>query len=204
MEIHLIRNVSRETYDLLCTYISLLEKWNASINLISKGTMSDIVNRHINDSLQLLEFDLDIQNWLDIGSGGGLPAIPIAISLRDEQRFNVTLFESDARKCAFLKTVSRELDLSISVINSRIEDREKHNATVITSRALAPLNKLIEFTDKHLAINGTALFLKGEKWKEEVEDAKKTWNFDYECFTSKIDKNGVVLKIRDVKSYGAD
>ncbi len=204
MRSRFIGDVSRETQGLLDAYILLLEKWNPKINLISKNSLPEVIDRHINDSLQLLEFEADAENWLDLGSGGGLPGIPVAIFLRDKTGFKMTLLESDARKCAFLRTVGRELDLPVSVVNSRIESHAPHNAMTISSRALAPLHKLLEFSHLHLSPEGAGLFLKGAKWKEELEEAQKLWSFDYECYSSKTDENGVVLKIGNIKSYDTD
>ena len=97
-------NVSRETEARIATYVDLLTKWNATINLVSKTSISEVWERHIVDSLQIFNFGSNSTHWADLGSGGGLPGLVVAI-LASEKAPNmlVTLVESDQRKAAFLR-----------------------------------------------------------------------------------------------------
>ena len=122
------QNVSRETYDKLRAYEALIQKWNPSINLVAKSTLSSVWNRHIMDSAQVYFAAVDDRSstWTDIGSGGGLPGIVVAtLAQGDGQQINVTMVESDKRKSVFLRTAIRELNLSSAkVINERIESAQ--------------------------------------------------------------------------------
>lgn len=111
--------VSRET-ESLQHYAALLRKWNPAINLIAPSTVADLETRHIADSAQLAKLSASAgDQWVDIGSGGGLPGIVMAILRPD---LDVTLIESDKRKCSFLRTCARELQLrNLKIVNARIE-----------------------------------------------------------------------------------
>jgi 16S rRNA (guanine527-N7)-methyltransferase len=140
------QNVSRETYDKLRAYEALIQKWNPSINLVAKSTLSDIWNRHIIDSAQVYfaAFGEKPSIWTDIGSGGGLPGIVVAtLAQGADQQTNVTMVESDKRKSVFLRTAIRELGLSnAKVINERIESAQIPISDIVSARALAPLTDL--------------------------------------------------------------
>lgn len=194
-------NVSRETLDLLNRYVDLIVKWNPKINLVSKSTIDDIWSRHIEDSLQVY-FQTNVvgQKWLDIGSGGGLPGIVIAILAKTyNQDRHVDLMESDQRKSVFLRTVIRELDLSATVITARIESAEPVCSDILSARALADLSDLLEFSERHLRKGGHCVFPKGKNWQSELKKAQESWRFQYEVFTSVTDADAVVLKLWEVE-----
>jgi 16S rRNA (guanine527-N7)-methyltransferase len=135
------QNVSRETYDKLRIYEKTLIKWQGSINLISKSTINDIWVRHFLDSAQLYPFISKIKgNIFDFGSGAGFPGLILAIMGHK----NITLVESDQKKCTFLREVARLSETDVSILHSRIENLEFRRVDLIMSRALAPLSKLIE------------------------------------------------------------
>nr|WP_319947444.1 16S rRNA (guanine(527)-N(7))-methyltransferase RsmG [uncultured Shimia sp.] len=190
-------NVSRETSDRLRLLVSLLEKWNPKINLVSKSTLSDVWKRHILDSAQIFRLHThENHSWIDIGSGGGFPGLVIAIlAAGDGGSREVTLIESDQRKCAFLRTVLRETGVSAKVLSERIEQAEPQNADVMTARALADLPKLLAFASRHLNGDGFALFPKGVTWEKEIAAAQKLWSFDYDVTKSKTEPNSVILKV---------
>ena len=192
-------DVSRETFEKLEKFGELVEKWNPKINLISKSSVGSLWDRHILDSVQLFEMANSEGSWVDIGSGGGFPGIVIAI-LRAEQRSDdqVTLVESDQRKCAFLRTAVREFGLKSKVISDRIENIPGLNADVLSARALADLSKLLEFSEMHLHANGTALFPKGANWRIEQEDAQRMWSYSLEAITSATNSAAAILKIKDI------
>ncbi len=192
-------NVSRETLSRLRAFEALVLKWTPKINLISKGDQRELRERHIVDSLQVAQAAESCKHWTDIGSGGGFPGIVVAIYAREHwsgTRF--TFIESDQRKCAFLRTAIRELDLNGMVVAARIEDAPRQNADILSARALADLSALLGFTDRHLSKSGIALFQKGANWKKEVEDARKSWSFNYEAIKSRTQDAAVILKIQGV------
>ncbi|MBD0864263.1 MAG: 16S rRNA (guanine(527)-N(7))-methyltransferase RsmG [Rhodobacteraceae bacterium] len=192
-------NVSRETFKRLDQFTQLLKKWNSRINLVSRNTISNFWTRHIMDSLQVYRAGKPGQNWVDLGSGGGLPGLVVAIAaLDDNPAMQTHLVESDQRKCAFLHTVIRELSLNAIVHTGRIEVIDPLNADVLSARALAPLPMLLKFSMRHLAQNGLAVFPKGESWQIEMNNVRNAWRFDCETIKSEIEPRAVVLKIRRV------
>ncbi len=192
-------NVSRETYERLEIFAAVLEKWNSKINLISRHSVSDIWTRHIVDSIQVFRSVPAPQHWVDMGSGGGLPGVVVGILASAERHgTRVTLIESDQRKAAFLRTAARECGASIQVLSDRIERCQPQNADVLSARALADLTKLLEFSERHLNPKGVAVFPKGANWKKEVDNALKSWRFDFEPITSLTEPDAVLLKIKGV------
>lgn len=193
-------DVSRETMERLELYGKLLKKWNPRINLVAKSTIHDLWNRHFADSAQLYRIvQHPVDHWADLGSGGGFPGLVIAIMGMERQApKQVTLVESDARKCAFLRTVIRETGAAASVINERIEDVDALNCDVLSARALADLTTLLGFAEKHLHPAGTALFPKGVSWKKELDQAREKWNFDHQVAKSETETGPVILSITGV------
>ncbi len=190
-------DVSRETSERLEIYAQLLRKWNPRINLVSRNTLDDLETRHIADSMQI--FDLAPQgwkHWADLGSGGGFPGLVIAILAAEFSPVaQVTLVESDQRKCAFLRTVIRETGAPATVVAGRIEATAPLSADILSARALADLDTLLGFAERHLCEGGAALFPKGANWKKEVDNARVQWRFDCEARTSKTEPSAVILKI---------
>ena len=192
-------DVSRETLDKLNAFVALVEKWTAKINLISKSSIPHIWNRHIADSAQLFDLAPSQGHWVDIGSGGGFPGIVLAILASERQdSFGFTLVESDQRKCAFLRTASRELDLGITVKSERIEEIAPLGADVLSARALADLSVLLGFADRHLSADGLALFPKGALWKMEDQDAQKQWSYTCEPVKSRTSADAAILSIKEI------
>ncbi|WP_347311737.1 16S rRNA (guanine(527)-N(7))-methyltransferase RsmG [Defluviimonas sp. SAOS-178_SWC] len=191
------RDVSRETAEKLRRFEALIRKWNPVINLVSRTTIEDLRTRHFLDSTQI--FDLapaGAKHWVDLGSGGGFPGLIVAILAADERPdLSVTLIESDQRKAAFLTTAARELGISPRVITERIETVAPIGADVLSARALAPLDTLLSFAERHLAPGGTAIFPKGANHQAELEQALEHWRFSYQKVPSKTDAAGVILII---------
>ena len=193
-------NVSRETIEGLEHFAALIEKWTAKINLISKGSLSDLWDRHILDSAQLLKIcPRNIHNWLDLGSGGGLPGVVVAILAKELiPMLTMTMVESDKRKSVFLRTAIRELDLNATVLNARIEKLPPERADVISARALAELDVLLALAEPHLTKNTVCLFQKGEKWEKELSKAQQSWSFQCDITKSKTQSGAIILKLGEV------
>lgn len=158
-------NVSRETIDQLTLYLALLEKWQPRINLVSSSTLADAWRRHVLDSAQLVSFlpENDV-HILDIGSGAGFPGLVLSIITGNR----LTLVESDQRKTVFLQTVIRELGLTASVKNARIEVIPTLGADIVTARALASVERLLKLLERQLPSVERCLFLKGATLQEEL------------------------------------
>ena len=193
-------DVSRETFERLQCYAALLEKWTLKINLISRSTIPFIWSRHIRDSLQVYRAGPEaFDSWVDLGSGGGLPGVVVAIlAAESPAQKMVRLVESDGRKAAFLRTVLRETAVPGTVICERIEALAPQGADVLSARALADLNTLLGFAARHLSPAGVALLSKGATWEKEVERARQEWSFSCEALESETEKGSVILKIGDI------
>ncbi|MFC0201321.1 16S rRNA (guanine(527)-N(7))-methyltransferase RsmG [Paracoccus rhizosphaerae] len=196
-------NVSRETEEKLQEFLATLLKWNPRINLVAPDTLQQARFRHVDDCLQLADLaSKPMGDWVDLGSGGGFPGLIVAIAMRDEP-VKFTLVESDTRKSAFLRTVARDLDLPNVVIKAeRAEKIPPMHASQISARALAPLDRLLAMVAHHIKPNGTAWLMKGRRWQEECEAARRLWSFDVEPFQSKTDPDAAILKITGVSAHG--
>ena len=194
--------VSRETYEKFEIYFENLIKWQKSINLVSNSTLENIWIRHILDSAQLYKYTSNIKgNILDFGSGAGFPGLILAMMGNQ----NINLVESDERKCTFIREIARLSNTKIRIHNSRIEKLKFIKPELITARALAPLKKLIEYTEnymkKEVKLNQNKvnlLFLKGKNYRKELDDLEKTRNFDIEIFPSISDEYGKILYLKNV------
>ena len=196
----LAENVSRETIQRLEGYAALLRKWTPAINLVAASTLDDLWSRHMADSAQLLDLAPEgARLWVDMGSGGGFPGLVVAI-LAAERRpsLKVALIESDLRKATFLRTVAREVGVTVDVHAHRIEEVAPMGADVVSARALAPLARLLPLAERHLAAGGTALFQKGASHASEVAEALAHWRFTVQNHPSQTDPQAVVLRIGEI------
>ena len=196
--------VSRETMERLQVYGDLLTRWNPRINLVAPSTLSNLATRHFEDCLQVAALaGSKSGRWVDLGSGGGLPGLVLAMANTDPE-VTFTLVESDQRKAAFLRTVIRETALTnVTVLSKRIESLPSLSATYVSARALAPLRQLMAYLALHLAPSGKAFLMKGLQWKDEVEDARKDWNFDYIAHPSRTQEGAAILEVSGVRHGGA-
>lgn len=193
-------NVSHETRQRLECYAALLEKWTPRINLVARSTLREIWKRHIVDSAQV--FGLikhPVTHWADLGSGGGFPGLVVAIMAMERGTpAQITLVESDQRKCAFLHTVLRQTGAQAAIVNKRIEDIAPLKADVLSARALSDLSSLLGFAERHLDPGGVAVFHKGVSWRKEVLAAQRAWKFHYRVATSQTGEGSVILTITGV------
>ena len=167
-------SVSRETK--LEQYLKLLQRWGGKLNLTSARTATaDALRELIEGCLCVLpHLPANLDRVIDLGSGQGFPAIPLAI----ETGVAVDLIEADRRKAAFLTTALAELGLVGTVHATRIEETTLAPARCVTARALAPLTKLIPLALPFIAPDGCGLFLKGAAAAEEIEALADHPNLD--------------------------
>jgi 16S rRNA (guanine527-N7)-methyltransferase len=193
-------SVSRETISALRRLEELLQKWNQKINLVSKSTLDQTWKRHIVDSAQIFDLIPSWRLWADLGSGGGFPGLVVAILAKEKcPETKTVLVESDRRKAVFLRTAIRDLELSATVHSERIENLNRMGADVVSARALADLPLLLYYASGHLREGGSAVFLKGSTWKQEVETARKDWLFSLAVHESKTDPAAAILEIKDIR-----
>jgi 16S rRNA (guanine527-N7)-methyltransferase len=193
--------VSRETLDRLRLYEDQLRSWQKAVNLVAPSTLGEIWHRHFADSAQLGRFAPDgARAWLDVGSGGGFPALVLAILLAERGGASYTLVESDTRKAAFLTEVARKTGVPVEIRSERIEkfatQAKSQTFDVITARALAPLPRLLGMVSPFFSPETVALFLKGRESVAEVEEAKLGFSFDVRLEPSLTDSEARVAAIR--------
>ncbi|MHB1110488.1 MAG: 16S rRNA (guanine(527)-N(7))-methyltransferase RsmG [Devosia sp.] len=183
------------------SFSALLVKWQRVQNLVSRETLGDLWTRHIADSLQMLPLlKPDDAAFLDLGSGGGFPAIPLALALKDNKH-RFVLVETNARKASFLRTVARELHLPVTVEARRsaaIAPRETGEIDVITSRALASLTVLCGLAAPFFRPETRAIFHKGREHVEELAESSAVWHHDVVITKSVTDPSGVLIELRNL------
>jgi 16S rRNA (guanine527-N7)-methyltransferase len=198
--VEIIRSdVSRETFARLEIIVAQLEKWQPRINLVSSGTMTQIWHRHILDSLQLTRLVPSVKTWIDLGSGGGFPGLVVAAVLAERSGVLMTLVESNAKKCAFLRETTRIAGLPVQVINERIEIAIPHlnkSYDVISARALASLVDLIPMVAPLLEKGSLALFPKGQDVDDELKAASISWNLGYDLIESQTEPGAKIVLVR--------
>lgn len=191
-------NVSRETLDKFICYSELLVKWQKSINLVSNSSLSDMWRRHFYDSAQLMDH-IERQEKpltiLDLGSGAGFPGLVLSILGAGK----VHLVEGVGKKCSFMKQIIQKTAIGAIVHNERIENMDAFAVDLITTRACADLEKLLDLTAKFIGPNTECLFLKGEKAQQEIKRAAEKWHFKVKKYTSKSEESGMILKLSDIR-----
>ncbi len=189
-------NVSRETLDKFQAYLTLLEKWQRRINLVSHSTLADAWQRHILDSGQLAAYyPSQTRHILDVGSGAGFPGLVLAIM----GGVTVDLVESDQRKAVFLSTVIRELGLPAKVHNQRIETMHNLYPDVITARALASVSNLLKLIEIQLSPKCVCLFLKGASVEDELTNLQSYSTMEFTTHSSLSGSTGVVLELKNAR-----
>ncbi len=197
-------DVSRETMERLQFFAVELSKWNRTINLVAPNEIDRLWQRHIIDSAQLWNYRHPATTqWVDLGSGGGLPGVVLAvIAAQYAADASFHLVESDIRKAAFLRMIAAQLSLPVTVHAKRAEAVPPLGARTVTARALAPLSLLIPLALPHLAKDGLAIFPKGQSWKDEVAEASHAWRFSVTPHSSVLDSRAAILQISDISRIG--
>lgn len=187
--------VSRETEERLRRFVDLLLKWNRTINLISRRDEAYVWERHLIDSLALLPaIPAGTSRAIDLGSGGGFPGVVLGIATG----IRFELVESDQRKAAFLREAGRVGAADIIVHAGRIEALSILPAALITARALAPLDRLLELATPFVAPGGMCLFPKGRNAEEELTAAELNWHMRVERLPSPVDPQSTILRVSEI------
>jgi len=193
-----IERVSRETCQKLEVYVELLTKWNRAINLVSKSTLENVWERHIADSLQVMDMAPNSGQWVDLGSGGGLPGLVVAAASSESSRDRqVTLVESDSRKCAFMAAAANAMDLDVTIQRRRIEETDAKTYDIISARALAPLSDLLELALPYRNEKTVCIFPKGEKADLEMAAAQRNWVVSFDTRQSMTDPLAKIFRIQE-------
>ena len=189
-------NLKSKQVDLIDRYINKLKKSNQIHNLVGPSTIDVAWDRHINDSLQLSDFILKRNtSIIDLGTGAGLPGLILHIFGYK----NILLIDSKMKKINFIKEFAYENNFEIKTICARVEKIKNQKFDFIVCRAFAPLIKLLDYSRFFTKKNTSLLFLKGRNVKKEIDDAKKSFSFEYDLYPSKSEGDGFVLKINKYK-----
>jgi 16S rRNA (guanine527-N7)-methyltransferase len=190
-------NVSRETIEKLSKYRELILE--AKINLISKGDKEAIWIRHFHDSLRLLKF-INTKNIsiIDIGSGAGLPGIPLALCLNHLEN-KVFLCESVEKKANFLMECIEKLGLeNVEVIHERVENINNIRFEYILSRAVSQLSDLFSMSYNIRKEKTIYLLHKGVHIDDEIAEATKYWDFDYELHENEHERGSYIFESKNI------
>jgi 16S rRNA (guanine527-N7)-methyltransferase len=194
--------VSRETKIRLERFVEVLLLWQSKLNLVATSTLHELWTRHIADSLQLLPLAPQAQVWVDLGSGGGFPGLPIACALADKPGARVHLVESNGKKTAFLREAVRAAGAPAFVHQGRAEKFGESCAETVhavTARALAPLKILCDQAFPLVARGAVGLFPKGQDIDVELTEAAKYWRFEASKVPSKTSPESSIVIIRSLK-----
>ena len=196
-------NVSRETCNELECLISLIQEKNKQINIISKKIQekSAIRERHIIDSAQIVDFvDLNSNTTTDIGSGGGMPGIIVAIILKNmKNNMNVHLYEKSYHKSHFLKEVSKKLNLNTKVFQKNIFEIKNLETGTIMSRAFKPMPVVLELVYENFSKYKNLIFFMGKSGKKIFENSKKNWELEYIEKKSLTSEDSFLINIKKIK-----
>ncbi len=176
-------------------YVSRLLDENGKYNFIGKSTIDQMWNRHILDCAQLIQYIKNPQKkFADLGSGAGLPGVVLSLLGLKE----IHLIEKSFRKADFLRKIKNISPNRIFVQQVKLEELENINFDCIMSRALAPLDKLLEYCQKFLKDDGYCLFLKGKNLPLEISQAKQKFSFEFELFPSLTSKESNIIRINKI------
>jgi len=197
------QNVPRETLMEFDLFMSMLQKGNEEINIISKKTAKNQVirERHIVDSAQVIEFiDLNSNIITDIGSGGGMPGIIISIMIRNlKNKIKVHLYEKSHHKSNFLRKVSRDLKLNTEVIQENIFEAQNLESGTIMARAFKPLPVVLDLVYRNFSSYKNLVLFMGKNGEKILEETLKSWAFDFEKEKSITSKDSFLLNIKNIK-----
>ncbi len=191
-------------------YAALLAKWQPVKNLVAPSTLPDLWRRHMADGAQALAAAPTARRWLDLGSGAGFPGLVTAILITDEPGAKVTLVEANGRKAAFLRTVARELSLPVRVLDERIESVAERGpddlgpVDAVSARALAALSDLLGMASPWMTSGSLGVFHKGQDFESEIDAATQSWVFHLVEHKSRIDGDGRILVVSDLRRRTAD
>ena len=179
-----ILNVSRETCFDFESLISMIKEKNNQINIISKKTteIQEIRERHIMDSAQIIDFiDLNTYTTSDLGTGGGMPGLVIAIIMKKlKNSLKIKLYEKSHHKCVFLKDVSEKLNLNTKIIQKDIFKVKDIETGTVMSRAFKPMPIILDLVNQNFKKFNNIILFMGESGKKILSETLKTWDLDYE------------------------
>ena len=196
-------NVSRETCNELESLITMIQEKNKKINIISRETFNKdhIRERHIIDSAQIIDFvDLKSNTTCDLGSGGGMPGLIVAIVMKKiKNDMKINLYEKSYHKSAFLKDVSKKLNLNTDVIQKDIFTVKNIETGTIMSRAFKPMPVILDLVNQNFSKYKNVILFMGRTGRKILNDTLKEWDLDYEEKKSLTSDESFILNIKKIK-----
>ena len=196
-------NVSRETFFDFEIFISMIKEKNKEINIISQETSEKEVirDRHIIDSAQIIDFiDLNSNSTTDLGTGGGMPGIIIAIILKNmKKNMKVHLYEKSHHKSTFLREVSRKLKLKTKIFQENIFEQKKLETGTIMSRAFKPMPVVLDLVCENFTSYKNLIFFMGKNGKKVFENSLNDWDLEYTEKKSLTNEDSFLLNIKKIK-----
>ena len=196
-------NVSRETCNEFESLISMIQRKNREINIISKKMHEKVAirERHIIDSAQIIDFvDLNYHTTSDLGTGGGMPGLIVAIIMKKLKRnMKINLFEKSYHKCVFLKHVSKELNLNTEVIQKDIFKLKNLETGTIMSRAFKPMPIILDLINDNFKKFENIILFMGSSGRKILNDTLQNWDLDYEERKSFTNEDSFILNIKKMK-----
>jgi 16S rRNA (guanine527-N7)-methyltransferase len=179
-------------------YATLLADWQQRMNLVGPATLPDLWRRHFVDSAQLLPLAGRGKTWLDIGAGGGFPGLVIALL---DPTARLTLVESIAKKCGFLRAVAEATGTAdwVTIANVRIEALPRQTFDIITARACAALSQLFDWGLRFAGPSTLWVLPKGARVQEEIEAASQAFVFERELVASRTEPAARIVLARGVR-----
>ena len=195
-------DVSRETCNDLETLILMIQEKNREINIISKKMYEKLAirERHIIDSAQIIDFvDLNSNTTCDLGTGGGMPGLIVAIVMKKRKNsMKVNLYEKSYHKCAFLKEVSKKLNLNTEVIHKDIFTVKNIETGTIMSRAFKPMPVILNLVNENFQKYKNIIFFMGDSGRKVLNDVLQEWDLDYEEKKSLTNDDSFILNIKKI------
>jgi 16S rRNA (guanine527-N7)-methyltransferase len=195
-------NVSRETFLDFENYVSMIIEKNKKINIISQKTSSkkSIIERHIIDSAQIIDFvDFNQNTTIDLGSGGGMPGIVVAIILKNmKNSMNVHLYEKSYHKSRFLEEVSEKLNLNTKIFQKNIFEIKNLETGTIMSRAFKPMPIVLDLVYENFSKYKNLIFFMGKSGKKIFENSKNDWDLEYIEKKSLTNEDSFLLNIKKI------
>ena len=196
-------NVSRETCNEFERLISMIQRKNEEINIISKKMYEKeaIRERHIIDSAQIIDFvDLNYNTTSDLGTGGGMPGLIVAIIMKKlKKNMKINLFEKSYHKCVFLREVSKKLKLNTEIIQKDIFKVKNIETGTIMSRAFKPMPIILNLIRENFTKYKNVIFFMGNNGKKILNETLKEWDLDYDQKKSLTRDDSFILNIKKIR-----
>jgi 16S rRNA (guanine527-N7)-methyltransferase len=196
-------NVSRETCNDLESLISMIQEKNKEINIISKKMFEKeaIRERHIKDSVQIIDFiDLNCNTTSDLGTGGGMPGLIVAVIMKKiKNNMKINLYEKSYHKCAFLRDVSKKLNLNTEIIHKDIFTVKNIETGTIMSRAFKPMPVILNLVNENFKKYKNIICFMGNRGRKILNETLQEWDLDYEEKRSLTNEDSFIINIKKIK-----